>query len=64
MTRLLLLSGSDHLGDGLGVGERSDVDEVAYGGIMLVHANGGNRMRGKRKRSPAWLRRGLAPQLS
>ena len=35
MTRLPLLSGSDRLGDGLGVEERSDVVEVADKGIVV-----------------------------
>ena len=61
MTRLPLLSGSDRLGDGLGVGERSDVVEVADRWIVLIHGRGGSRMRGRRKRRPAWLRQGFSP---
>ena len=61
MTRLPLRSGSDRLGDGLGVRQRSDAVEVADSGILLVHGIEGSRMRGRRKRSPAWLRRGFCP---
>ena len=61
MTRLPLLSGSDRLGDGLGVGDRSDVIDVAEREFVLIHWSGGSRRRGTRKRSPAWRRRGFCP---